>query len=305
MPSRIHAWFDEIWPRVVVASGVGYLAFAYGVSRWLTRRAPAAIQAPTHLPHCRIDTLTCETADGVRLSGWLVEPPLPWGSVALFHGMRNNRTYVLDRIEFLTHAGYRCLAFDHRAHGRSGGRAISFGYHERHDVAAVANLIRRRWPTEPSGALGISMGGAAICFAGPAARAFDAIVLESVYHDLERAFSQRIGHAFPGWFRHFRPGVVWLSERRLGTRISQVAPIAHVAHLTPRPVLLLTGSEDLLAPPEDVQAFLAHLPGSAQFQLIPGAVHGKVYETAGPAYRDLLLDFFARHLRQGARSAAA
>jgi uncharacterized protein len=305
MATRDSSWFDDIWPRLVVGSGVGYLALAYAVSHWVTRRAAAVVAAPRHLPGCTVETLTCRTRDGIALKGWLIEPPMPRANVVIFHGMRNNRSYVLDRIEFLTAAGYRCIAFDHRAHGESGGRLISFGYHERHDVAAVAALIRVRWPNEPCGALGISMGGAAICFAGEASRAFDAIILESVYHDLDGAFSHRIGSAYPAWFRHFRPGVVWLTERRLGTRIQQVAPIAHVARLAPRPVLLLTGSKDMLAPPDEVQAFVAQIPETGQFHLIPNADHGEIYEVAGPAYRDLLLAFLERHLLQGKLSAAA
>jgi uncharacterized protein len=305
MGTREPSWLHEIWPRLVVASGVGYLGLALAVSRWLTRRAPAVVPVPTHLPNCTVEALTCRTNDGIVLQGWMIAPPMPRGNVAIFHGMRNNRSFVLDRIEFLTAAGYRCIAFDHRAHGESGGRLISFGYHERHDVVAVAELIRSRWPSEPCAALGISMGGAAVCFAGESARAFDAIILESVYHDLDRAFSHRIGGAYPTWFRHFRPGVIWLTERRLGTRIRDVAPIAHVAHLAPRPVLLLTGSEDELAPPDEVKAFLTQIPDSARFHLVPGAGHGKVYQVAGQAYRDLLLAFLARHLVSGTQSAAA
>jgi alpha-beta hydrolase superfamily lysophospholipase len=286
MAARDTSWLDEIWPRLVVASGVGYLGLAFAVSRWLTRRASARVPAPTQFRDCAIETLTCRTDDGITLKGWMIAPPMPRGNVALFHGMRNNRSFMLDRIEFLTAAGYRCIAFDHRAHGESGGRLISFGYHERHDVAAVAALVRQR-------------------FAAEASRAFDAIILESVYHDLDRAFSHRIGGAYPAWFRHFRSGVIWLTERRLGARIRDVAPIAHVAHLAPRPILLLTGSEDDLAPPDEVRAFLAQIPEAGSFHLVPGARHGKVFEVAGPAYRDLLLAFLERHLLQATRSAAA
>jgi alpha-beta hydrolase superfamily lysophospholipase len=304
MSSRKTTWFDEIWPRAVVASGVGYLALAYGVSRWLTRRARRAVATPT-LPGCRFDALVCRTGDDILLRGWMFEPPSPRGTITIFHGMRNDRSYIFDRIQFLTAAGYRCVAFDHRAHGESDGHVISFGYHERHDVVAVADLVRYRWPNEPSAALGISMGGAAICFAGEAARAFDAIVLESVYHDIDTAFSHRIGGAYPAWFRHFRPGVVWLTERRLKTSLKQVAPIAHVARLAPRPVLLLTGSDDVLAPPDEVQRFVAQLPETSQFHCFPGAGHGKVYEAAGAAYRDLLLGFFGRQLSQDSLRSAA
>src|SRR6516162_4852427 len=116
------AWFEQIWPRIAVATGVGYFATAYTVSRWLTRRSPAVLHVPTHLPGLGIDTLACQTRDGVTLKGWNIEPHGARSTVALFHGLRGNREKMLARIAFLSAAGYRCVAFAHRAHGEGAGR---------------------------------------------------------------------------------------------------------------------------------------------------------------------------------------
>lgn len=299
------SWFDELWPRVAIASGIGYAATAYAVSRWLTRRSPALVELPTHLSHCAIETLTCTTLDGLVLKGWCIEPAFARGTVALFHGMRLNRASTLDRIAFLTAAGYRCIAFDHRAHGESGGRTCTFGYLEGRDVIAVLGLIRKRWPGAPCAALGTSMGAAAVCFAGSAARGFDALVLESVYADLARAFQHRVGCGYPAWFRHFRRGIVWITERRLGMSINDVSPRAYIPSLAPRPVLLLTGSDDLHAPPEEMRTLAEQIPAFARFHVIPGAGHGDVCTHGGPVYRDLLLGFLERHLLASRVSAAA
>src|SRR5476649_2491170 len=94
-------WFDELWPRVTAATGIGYLATAYSVSRWLTRRSPAILQAPTHLRSVTIESLECKTCDGINLKGWHIAPALPRGTIALFHGMRLNRSATLHRIAFL------------------------------------------------------------------------------------------------------------------------------------------------------------------------------------------------------------
>ena len=298
------SWFDELWPRVAIASGVGYLATAYVVSRWLTRRSPAVVEMPC-LASCTMKALQCRTMDGIRLEGWCVEPPRPRGTIALFHGMRLNRTSTLERMAFLTAAGYRCVAFDHRAHGASGGRWCTFGYREQHDVAAVLDLIRTCWPESPRAALGVSMGAAAVCFAGDTARGFHAVVLESVYAELERAFDQRVGCGYPAWFGHFRRGIVWFTEKRMGERVGAVAPLAHIGHLAPRPVLLLTGSDDPHAPPEEVQLLAKQLPGVAQFHVIPGAGHANVCTVGGPVYRDLLLEFLECHLVRTHLPAAA
>ena len=232
----------------------------------------------------------------VGLKGWCVEPAKPRATVALFHGMRLNRTHTLDRIAFLVTAGYRCVAFDHRAHGESQGHTCTFGYHESRDVAAVHAFVRERWPREPHGAVGISMGAAAVCFASETARGFNALVLESVYTQLAQAFDQRIGCGYPKWFQHFRGGVVWLTERRLGASIHEVAPLAYIARLAPRPVLLITGSEDPHAPPQDVALLAAQIPASSNFHVIEGADHDNVCATGGRTYQDLLLAFFEEHL---------
>ena len=102
---------------------------------------------------------------------------------------------------------YRCVAFDHRAHGESTGRHTTFGFREACDVAAVLDLVARRWPDRPRAALGLSMGAAALCFAADHSRALDAVILESLYHDLASTFQTRIGTKFPAWFRRFRRGV--------------------------------------------------------------------------------------------------
>ena len=290
------SWFDEVWPRLFVASGVGYLAMSYAVSRWLTRSSPAVIEMPTQLPHCTIEVVQCRTSDGIALKGWHIEPARARGTVALFHGMRLNRSHTLDRIAFLTTAGYRCVAFDHRAHGESGGRSCAFGYYERHDVACVLDLIRQRWPDEPRAAIGVSMGAAAVCFAGGTARGFDSLVLESVYSDLSRAFDQRIGCGYPNWFGHFRRGIVWFTEQRLRERIHRVSPIAHVAQLAPRSVLFVTGSEDPHAPPRDVQCLAEQIRASARFHVVPGAGHDDVCTQGGQAYQDLILGFLEESL---------
>ena len=120
--SRTTTWVNDILTGLAAASGVGYLATAYSISRWLTRPTPAQVEPPPELADCQWETLTCPTADGLTLSGWVASPPQPRGTVALFHGLRKNRAEHLDRIAFLVRAGWRCLAFDHRAHGSSQGK---------------------------------------------------------------------------------------------------------------------------------------------------------------------------------------
>jgi alpha-beta hydrolase superfamily lysophospholipase len=289
-------WLKEVLAALAAASGIGYVAASYTVSRWLTRSSrgkPRATPADRGLSY---EALECRTADGYRLRGWVVHPPAPRATVALFHGLRQNRTQALDRVAMLVGAGYRCVAFDHRAHGESSGGRSSFGFHEAGDVAAVLELVGQRWPHQPRAALGISMGAAALCFAAAQARNLDAVILESLYHDLASTFQNRIGTKFPSWFRRFHRGVIWVTERRLGVRLEEIVPADHVARLAPAPVLLVTGSEDAHAPPRDAQRLFDRCREPRALAFIQGADHTNLPEVGGARYREVVLEFLGRHL---------
>lgn len=289
-------WAQSVLPRLTAATGIGYVATAYTVSRWLTRRSPARVDPPRQLRHATCETVVRRTSDGVQLHGWVITPRAPRATVALFHGLRANRSQLLDRIAFLCRAGYRCVAFDHRAHGHSAGRCTSFGYHERHDVAAVVDLLEQRWPGAPRAALGVSMGAAAVCFGAGRSHSFDAFVLESVYCDLATAFESRVGQLYPGWFEQFRRGIIWITERRLRTRIDTVAPIDHIGSLSPHPILLVTGSDDPYAPPDKLRELYDRCTDPRNFHIVPAAGHANVCQTGGRDYEELVIGFLARHL---------
>jgi len=297
-PRTAH-WVRALVPRLTAASGIGYLATAYTVSRWLTRRSPARPAPPEGAGEYTLEALQCRTRDRLTLHGWAFSPAQPRATVALFHGLRGNRARLLDRVRFLAPAGYRCVAFDHRAHGQSSGRRTSFGYFESRDVEAVAELIRQRWPDQPCAALGVSMGAAALCFAGERSRCFEALILESLYHDLASAFQHRVGGTFPGWFRHFRRGIIWVTERRLGTRLHLITPAAHLRRLAPRPVLFIAGSADRHAPPDEVRRLYECCHEPRAFHVVEGAGHNDVCEKGGAAYENLILEFLQRHVARG------
>jgi pimeloyl-ACP methyl ester carboxylesterase len=289
-------WLPAWLTRLALASSVGYWAAAWTVSRWLTRPTPGRpSQTPTD-HGLSWQPLECRTDDAFRLVGWVVTPPEPRGTVTLFHGLRNNRVQTLERTLFLTQAGYRCVAFDHRAHGESSGKRTSFGFFESRDVLAILDLVERRWPGEPRAALGISMGGAAVCYAAARLKGLSALVLESVYLDIGQAFNTRIGGDFPAWFQQLSVGVVRATERRLALRLEELAPVRYLPALAPTPILFLTGTADAHASPADTQRLFDRYEGPREMVLVPDAGHRDVCAVGGRHYRDQVLGFLERHL---------
>jgi pimeloyl-ACP methyl ester carboxylesterase len=280
--------------NALFATGIGYVGAAYFASRWLTRSKHRKPDRDPGELDISFESINCRTQDGLRLVGWSVEPRVARGTVAMFHGLRCTRALFLERMAILVKAGYRCVVFDHRAHGESQGRLTSFGYHESRDVAAVLHYVRQRWPESPRIAHGISMGAAAICFAAKHACAVDAIVLESLYHDIKAAFTTRINAGFPGWYGRLMHGIIWITEKRLGLKMEDVTPADHIGCLAPAPVLLITGTEDSHASPLDASRLYERCEGPRELVLVPGAGHCDLLEVAGTAYEEHVLGFLER-----------
>lgn len=284
------AWIGNLAARVALASGVGYLALSYTISRFMVRhrrrkltRTPADLGLP-------FEEVEIETADGLTLKAWVVDAPGARGTVAIFHGMRHNRQAMLSRIPILHAAGYRCVLIDHRAHGESPGKQVSFGWYEAMDVVATAKFIAERWSDQPRFALGTSMGASAISLAGRVG-GWNAIVLEGVYPELSVAFKRRIGNHYPKWFHTVYPLVIWFTQKRLHVRIDQIQPVQVIGEFESIPVLLITGTEDRLAPPEDALRVKRAAGERAKLLVIPGAGHNDVCEVGGERYRDTLVEF--------------
>lgn len=120
----------------------------------------------------RLLSLPCETVsikarDGVSLSARYYHTGTGAPIVILAHGYRGNsqRDFAGGADMFLK-MGYNLLLIDHRAHGESGGRVISFGIKERFDICDWAAYATDRFGKESKILLaGVSMGGACVLMA--------------------------------------------------------------------------------------------------------------------------------------------
>lgn len=284
------AWLGNLAARVALASGVGYLALSYTISRFMTRpRRRKIVETPAKfgLPFKEAEI---ETADGLTLKAWVVEAHGAKGTVALFHGMRHNRQTMLSRVPILHEAGYRCVLIDHRAHGESPGKLVSFGWYEALDVMATAAFVAARWGDQPRFALGTSMGASAITMAGRVG-GWSGVVLEGIYPELSVAFKRRIGSYYPKWFRTVYPLVIWFTQKKLHVKIDQIQPVQVIGAFESIPVLLFAGTEDRLAPPEDALRVKRAAGERAKLVVVPGAGHNDICEVGGERYRETLVEF--------------
>src|SRR5436190_13776398 len=111
------------YKRAVVIAVV-ILALIALVSVWI---AGGLLAAPANQPigsqpsDLPAESVQFSSESGSTIHGWLIPGQKHGGAILLMHGVRGNRTSMLDRARFLSHSGYTVLLFDFQAHGESPG----------------------------------------------------------------------------------------------------------------------------------------------------------------------------------------
>lgn len=264
-----------LW-ALCLAAGAYLIAYrATHPPRKAIRNTPESLGAP-------YEEIQMAAADGVPLSGWFVpsSDARPTGVVILCHGMAAHREEMLRWLPALREAGLAALLFDFRASGRSGGARCTGGYEEPADLRGTIDYLSQRSDTAglPIGVFGFSMGGAVALLTAAEDARIQAVAGHGVFTCMRRAVRQRCRHHF-GYFGPIVERIVlWVGYREgwFPCAPEAIAPLAAVAQLGVRPLLLLHGAHDPIVPPCEARALHAAACGPRALRLLPRAGHSHI-----------------------------
>lgn len=232
--------------------------------------------------------------DGLRLAAWYF-PSRNGAAVVVCHGLGVNRGEVMDFARFLCRAGYGALLFDFRAHGESEGEIISLGYYEALDVIGAAEFLKTRPDVEPEkiGLIGVSLGGSAAVLAAAQYTDLRAVVVDSTFTSVtalvRRQFRNFIN--LPAWFA---PLIVWAGQRQLKVKVSLIQPVAAIARISPRPLLVIHGSADELIDVENGLELYRAAREPKELWIVHDSPHAQGIVTHGDEYVRRVVGFFDR-----------
>lgn len=229
------------------------------------------------------------------ISGWFARGRAGGGAVLLLHGVRSDRTEMLDRARFLKKAGYSVLLVDLQAHGESTGHHITFGAHEGLGVLGALRYLQKELPRERIGVIGVSLGAASLVLAKPAP-APDAVVLESMYPTIAEAVADRLAMRIGALGNLFAPLLLWQLPLRLGVSTDQLRPIVEIPHLK-APLLIASGTKDQHTTWAETERLYAAANEPKELWAVEGAAHVDLYAYSPAAYQEKILQFFSKNLR--------
>lgn len=227
------------------------------------------------------------TDDGVMLSAWYT--PQKNGVVILVaHGYGDKRAE--DFHALFASYGYGVVAWDFRAHGKSGGEFSSLGYYETLDAKAALDFALTQPGVEHVGAWGGSMGAVTMIRAAAQYPQIEALIADSPFVTLEEEMDLRIP------FPIMRSLIEFFAETQSGADVYRVRPIDDIASISPRPVFIIQGMADGMVPLDSAQRLYDAAGEPRQLWVENDVPHLNMYAYYKTRYIKRTIKFFDQYL---------
>ncbi len=236
---------------------------------------------------------------GLRLNGWWIPAAHAGLTVVLAHGYDSNR--AMDSLPGLGLAsalhtmGANVLMFDFRAEGTSPGHEVTVGVREQWDLVGAVEAARTTFaPGVPVAVIGFSMGASTALLAAEDDPHVAAVVADSPFANLKTYLEANL----PVWTHlpavPFNAIIMAILPVVSGAHASQADPLAGLARLGSRPLLLVAGLKDQLIPYQN-SVLLYHTArrtdANAALWLVPMAQHVQSFQLQPVAYLSHLYTF--------------
>lgn len=221
------------------------------------------------------------TSDGVSLAGEYLESSQESrrGVIIMGHGHGETRQSMHLPASDLLHRSFDIFLIDFRAHGDSRGEWSGLGGVEWRDVRAARAYVLARMGQRKTvvGYYGRSMGAVAALLAADTDTLFDFLILEAPYSTLTDSVRRHIKREFRFRMPFAYKIADYYYNYLTGLHFYYVNPFTKMYLYRTKPVLLLYGEKDDVAPVEDAVLFQEQNPG-ADLVMIRGVGHEHLYK---------------------------
>ncbi len=234
------------------------------------------------------------STDGLNLSGWFLPATSRGVGIVLCHGFQTGRREMLSLAMALRSRGFPVLLFDFRAHGESEGRWTSCGLLEILDLEGAVRYMLTRPEVMGSrvGVVGFSMGAAVSILTAAEVQEIGAVVADSSFASLREVVANgyRVIWGLPSF--PFASMSLWFAEKLVGVKAEAIRPLAAVASISPRPLLIIHGTADRLVPLRDAYRLYKAAGEPKEIWAVSGADHVQAREIDLEGYTEKVTDFF-------------
>lgn len=220
----------------------------------------------------------------------------PPGTVVFLHGRGGRKEDMLSLAQRFVAGGYRCVVYDARAHGTSGGFACTYGHRETRDLSAVLDRVTEMLKTrgEIPGqicAVGNSLGAAVLLQALPAEPRIDVAIAVSPFATLHEIVTRSTKRTIHPWIPHWLINASMLAGgRRAGFDPFAISPLREMSVAT-TPVFFAHGALDEVIPLSHSERLHAAAPEPKRLRIVPAAYHYNILAEGGDDLYQEMIEF--------------
>jgi alpha-beta hydrolase superfamily lysophospholipase len=233
-----------------------------------------------------------KAADGTSLNAWFFPAKSKDGgkakaAVLFLHGNAENISSHFRSIAWMPSAGFNVLALDYRGYGSSEGTPSLAGMQLDIDAAMRSLLAHKDVDSDKIIIFGQSLGGSlAIYYAAHSAYRANirAVVIDSAFFDYRQITKEKLAGFFLTWPFQWLP---WL------TVDNDYSPANSIAAISPLPLLLIHGDQDVVVPPDHSLQLFERAGEPKELWIVPGARHTQSLNNE--KIRNRLIEFLFRY----------
>ncbi len=241
--------------------------------------------------HYPFENITVKSTFGYDLCAKWLPYPESKKTVIFAHGFSVNMAASLRFLEVFQLKGYNIFIYDHRYHGKSGGKNCTLGFYEKQDLITCISWVYDKVGNGATvGLHGESMGASTSILAAAEDKRIAFVVADCPYADLydeaKHQLTQRFGRI--SVFLLFLANI--MNYLRAGHRYKTISPIK-VINNSVAPMLFIHGDSDTFTPPESSVKMHEVYNGKKQLYISKGAIHGHSIHVDRQKYRDVVHEF--------------
>ena len=244
------------------------------------------------------DSLEWMSHDSIVLSGYWVKANAESskGVMILIHGIGGCKEHFLPLSHKLASKGIESVLFDGRAHGKSEGDYVTYGYREKQDISIIVDSILARQPESAIGIWGNSLGGAIAIQALELDHRIDFGIIESTFtelddivYDYKHRLTGGLGMRFISDYALKRAGVL------AGFDPDDIKPIESVKNINV-PMFIGHGDADESISVQYGKGLYDSLKtADKELFIVPGAGHFNLMKIGGQDYEKSVFGFIERN----------
>ena len=249
------------------------------------------------LDQAEVETVWIRSFDGHRLRGLMArqeESSACW--VIGIHGYTGGAEEMGYRAGEFYRRGYHVLFPDNRGHGKSEGKYVGMGWHDRFDILNWIAWLNEQFPGCSIILYGLSMGGAAVMMtAGEKLPDNVKLIIEDCgYSSVKEEMAHEAKYLFHLPYFPMVSAASLICKIRAGYTFKEASAVKQLAKAE-RPMLFIHGGKDTFVPTSMLDTVYEAAACPKEKLLIEGAGHAESYIVNPQLYWDTVFGFIEKY----------